>query len=86
MDAACRDRAQFLGFDCLPNSAQVRLGVVTALFAVSVSTVWRWTNRGVLEVTRVGGTTRWNVGALRRVAGLESAPDREQAAVTKVAQ
>lgn len=54
-------------FDRLPDSAEVRLPVVAALFGVSTATVWRSSKDGRLpEPTRMGNVTTWNVGRLRR--------------------
>jgi predicted DNA-binding transcriptional regulator AlpA len=55
-------------FDQLPNSANVRLPVVTALFGCSAPTVWRRVKSGAIPAPRkYGGTTAWNVGELRVV-------------------
>ena len=55
-------------FDSLPNSANVRLPVVAALFACSGVTVWRRVKAGTLPKPRKLGTrvTAWNVGELRQ--------------------
>jgi predicted DNA-binding transcriptional regulator AlpA len=55
-------------FDQLPDSANVRLPVVAALFACSPATVWRWAKAGIIPKPKsLGGkTTVWNVGELRR--------------------
>lgn len=54
-------------FDALPDTANVRLPVVAALHGISTVTVWRWSKKGHLPApVRIGGTTAWNVGALRR--------------------
>lgn len=53
-------------FDRLPDSANVRLPVVTALFGCSSATVWRRVKSGAIPPPRkFGGTTVWNVGDLR---------------------
>ena len=55
-------------FDQLPGSANVRLPVVAALFAISPATVWRWTKSGKLpSPMRIAGVTLWNVAALRTI-------------------
>ena len=55
-------------FDLMPNSAYVRLPVVTKLFGVSRATVWRWSKMGKITATRLAEkTTGWNVGSLRNV-------------------
>jgi predicted DNA-binding transcriptional regulator AlpA len=60
------NRTSLLGFDELPRSANVRLPVVAALFAISRATVWRWCKRGDLpKPVRINGVTFWNVGELR---------------------
>lgn len=54
-------------FDVMPDSAYVRLPVVTKLFGVSRATVWRWSKMGKITATRLSEkTTGWNVGNLRR--------------------
>ncbi len=60
------DRSAFANFDGLPSAAGVRLPVVSALFAISPATVWRWCKSGHLpQPTRIGRVTLWNVGELR---------------------
>jgi len=56
-------------FDSLPDSANVRLPVVAALFACAGVTVWRRVKAGTLPAPRKLGArvTAWNVGDLRRV-------------------
>ena len=55
-------------FDFMPDSAYVRLPVVTKLFGVSRATVWRWSKMGKITATRLAEkTTGWNVGNLRKV-------------------
>ena len=62
------NRSALLGFDELPDSAFVRLPVVAALFAISHSTVWRWSRLGYLPNPRkINGITVWRVGLLREV-------------------
>lgn len=58
-------------FDSLPDSANVRLPVVAALFACSSVTVWRRVKAGTLPAPRKLGerVTAWNVGELRKVLG-----------------
>ena len=53
-------------FDSLPDSAHVRLPVVTALFACSPSTVWRGVRDGRLPrpVKHFARAAALNVGAL----------------------
>ena len=54
-------------FDYLPDSSNVRLPVVQALYAVSAATVWRQVHAGNIPKTRklTPRTTVWNVGELR---------------------
>lgn len=56
-------------FDSLPDSANVRLPVVAALFACAQVTVWRRVKQGTLPRPRKlsARVTAWNVGELRRV-------------------
>lgn len=55
-------------FDALPDSANVRLPVVAALFACSTVTVWRRVKKGSLPAPRKlsEGVTAWNVGQIRQ--------------------
>lgn len=54
-------------FDSLPDSAGVRLEVVSRLVGVVPNTVWRWSKTGKLPAPiKMGGICIWNVGALRR--------------------
>lgn len=55
-------------FDALPDSAYVRLPVVTGVFACSPATVWRRVKKGTLPTPRKlsEGVTAWNVGELRK--------------------
>lgn len=55
-------------FDSLPDSANVRLPVVAALFACADVTVWRRVKQGTLPKPRKlsARVTAWNVGELRR--------------------
>ena len=65
-------------FDKLPDSSFVRIGVLTALFAVSPASIWRWSRQGRLPCpTKVSGTTLWSVRDLREViADLQNKRDR----------
>lgn len=55
-------------FDSLPDSANVRLPVVQALFCCSPATVWRMVKSGRLPQPRriSERVTAWNVGMLRK--------------------
>ena len=59
-------------FDYLPDSSNVRLPVVQALYAVSAATVWRHVLAGNIPTPRklTPRTTVWNVGELRAALGL----------------
>lgn len=54
-------------FDSQPNSANVRLPVVMALYGISSSSVWRNVKSGNIPKPRklTTRTTVWNVGELR---------------------
>lgn len=56
-------------FDELPDSAQVRVGVVAALFGCRPVTVWRRSRAGTLPAPRKHSPriTTWTVGELRKV-------------------
>lgn len=55
-------------FDYLPNSANVRLPVVMALYGISPATVWRNVKNGNIPKPHklTPRTTVWNVGELRK--------------------
>lgn len=55
-------------FDGLPDSAQVSVQAVAGVLGRSVSSVWRDARAGTLPApVKTGpGSTRWNVGAIRR--------------------
>lgn len=58
----------FVEFDKFPDSAQVRLPVVTALFGVSPATVWRMVKAKKLRSYKLTArTTTFNVGEIRKV-------------------
>jgi predicted DNA-binding transcriptional regulator AlpA len=54
-------------FDYLPDSSNVRLPVVKALYSVSSATIWRNVKTGNIPKPRklTSRTTVWNVGELR---------------------
>ncbi|SEA76500.1 AlpA family transcriptional regulator [Variovorax sp. YR216] len=60
--------ARALDFDKLPDSAYIDVRAVAGIHDISVPTTWRWSANGLLPPPeKLGpGTTRWNVGALRR--------------------
>nr|WP_254225738.1 transcriptional regulator [Burkholderia gladioli] len=54
-------------FDSLPNAAWVSAVVVAVICGCNVGVVWDRTKRGVFpKPIKIGGSTRWNVGELRR--------------------
>lgn len=54
-------------FDSLPDSADVRLPTVCALYGCSPATIWRGVRAGRIPVPRKHSPrcTSWNVGELR---------------------
>lgn len=58
-------------FDSLPDSANVRLPVVQALYGCSSTTIWRRVKLGAIPSPRKLSEriTTWNVGDLRRALG-----------------
>jgi hypothetical protein len=69
MDAGLKPAHQQIlaNFDSLPDSAEVPLPVVAALKSVSQMTVLRHVKQGLLpKPVKVGPSTRWIVGQLRR--------------------
>ena len=60
-------------FDSQPNSANVRLPVVMALYGVSSASVWRNVKNGNIPKPRklTTRTTVWNVGELRAALGIK---------------
>lgn len=72
------DASALSEFDKLPNSAYVRMPVVSALLAVSPATVWRWTRMGKLPRSiRISGVTLWNVGDLRKILSLAKSEETQ---------
>ena len=54
-------------FNDAPDTAKVRVNTVAALFGVSVPTIWRRARAGLVPAPhKIGGTTVWNVGDLKR--------------------
>ena len=67
--------AALVHFDELPDAAHVRAPIVAALRDISQVTVWRWVKAGKLPApVRVGNTTTWRVGDLRRSFATEVKP------------
>jgi predicted DNA-binding transcriptional regulator AlpA len=67
--------ASLSGFDSLPDSALISVGVVAALLGSSANTVWRRAKAGTLPAPVKTGqmSTRWKVGAIRAyLASLEA--------------
>ncbi|MFP3709106.1 transcriptional regulator [Paraburkholderia sp. SIMBA_009] len=61
------DLYAYQNFDAAPNAASVSDVVVAALCGCNVSTVWDRAKRGALpKPIKIGGSTRWNVGELRK--------------------
>ena len=60
-------------FDSQPNSANVRLPVVMALYGISSASVWRNVKNGNIPRPRklTTRTTAWNVGELRAALGIK---------------
>ena len=57
-----------VNFDQLPNTAYVRLPVMTNLYGVSATTIWRYVGAGTIPkpVKLTPRTTCWNVGEIRK--------------------
>ncbi|SEN42971.1 helix-turn-helix transcriptional regulator [Nitrosomonas marina] len=55
-------------FDDLPDSAQVRLPVLTGLYGCSPATIWRCVKAGIIPQPEklTPRTSSWNVGKLRK--------------------
>lgn len=62
-----------INFDQLPNSANVRLPIVMALYGISPATVWRNVKIGNIPKPNklTARTTVWNVGELRVALSVE---------------
>ena len=54
-------------FDQLPDSAHVRLPIITRLYGVSKASIWRGVKNGTIPkpVKLTERTTAWNVGLVR---------------------
>lgn len=56
-------------FTLLPDDARIDVKSVAAVLGIGVSTVWNWVARGLLPApSRLGRTTRWAVGSIRKIA------------------
>jgi len=54
-------------FESLPDSAHIDVRAVAGLYGCSTPTVWRRVRTALIPLPRkFGGSTRWNVGELRR--------------------
>ena len=64
-----------INIDQLPHSANVRLPIVMALYAISPATVWRNVKIGNIPkpYKLTARTTVWNVGELRIALNLKGA-------------
>lgn len=63
--------AALKAFESLPDSANVGIQVVQGLFDWGPSSVWRAVKDGRLPAPlKLGGSTRWNVGDLRRTLAI----------------
>ena len=58
-----------IDFDRLPDSANVRVGVVAKLLGCSIPTIWRKARNGTLPKPVKFSThvTSWNVGEIRGI-------------------
>lgn len=60
------DRHAFENFDKLPDAARLRISVVAALEGVSIPTIWRWVNQGLLpKPTKIAGVSTMGAGEYR---------------------
>lgn len=68
------DAQALQNFDALPNAAAVSDTVVAALCGCNVATVWDRAKKGTFpKPIKIGGSTRWNVGELRKYLMPEAA-------------
>ena len=59
--------------DTFPDDARVDVRTTAIFLGVGISTIWDWTKSGRLpQPTRIGRTTRWRLGDIRRIARGES--------------
>lgn len=66
--------AALANFDKLPDSAFIDIDVVAGVLSCGKSTVWAWVKSQRLPGPRkFGRSTRWQVGAIRRVLAGEVA-------------
>lgn len=60
-------QAALVDFDSLPDTAHVSVDVVARIYGAGVSTIWaRVKSAKIPAPKKFGGSTRWNVGELRR--------------------
>ena len=69
-----------INFDQLPNSANVRLPVVMAIYGISPATVWRNVKNGNIPKPHklTVRTTAWNVGELRAALNVKGGACHDQ--------
>lgn len=59
--------------DGFPDDARVNVHMTAVVLGIGVSTVWEWAKSGRLpQPTRIGRTTRWRLGDIRKIARGES--------------
>ena len=69
MESAVKEKsANPVDLDALPDGSFISVPATAGVMQVSIPTVWRWCREGRLPpLTKLGpGTTRMNVGVLRR--------------------
>lgn len=65
-------------FNDAPDSAKARVNTVAALYGVSIPTIWRRVRTGLVPAPhKIGGSTVWNVGDLRRALARASPHEAE---------
>lgn len=68
--------AELANFDCLPNSANVRIKTVMQLYGASAATVWRQSGKSIPAPRKLSDRiTAWNVGELREAFAKKSGGD-----------
>ncbi len=64
--------AELANFDCLPDSANVRIKTVMQLYGASAATVWRKSGKTIPAPRKLSARiTTWNVGELRVALGVK---------------